>query len=129
MSTIKNRLNEIPVYERSLVYVKAPLFNQIRLTRLRTGSPVRCALPSLSGLDVILTDDAWACVDRTINDIPVVAWTDFKTHDRSTLHEPIQVEQRIHHARAALIVGTVFAELAHALSRRLHPCADRANAS
>lgn len=126
MSSIKNRLDDIPVYERNRGHVDAPIYNQIRLTLLRTGDPLRCALPSLRGLDVVLTDDAWACVDRTLNDIPVVAWTDFKIHDRNALHEPVQCEQRFYHAHAHMIVATVFADLAQALSRRLHPCADGA---
>lgn len=119
MSSIKSRLNDIPVYERVAGEIAARTFNQIRLAILRLGNPLRCSLRSLRGLDILLTDDAWVCVDRTLNDVPVVAWTDFQTHARSALHEPVQCKLRYYHAHAHMIVGTVFADLAADLDARL----------
>lgn len=120
MSSIKARLNDIPVYERASVSIEAPVFNQVRLALLRLSNPLRCSLRSLRGLDVLLTDDIWVCVDRTLNDVPVLAWTDFQTKDRATLHEPIKCEVRYYHAHAHMIVSTLLADLAFELDAQLH---------
>ncbi len=120
MSSIKSRLNDIPVYERMAGVVDAPTFNQIRLALLRLNNPLRCPLRSLRGLDMLLTDDAWVCVDRTLNDVPVVAWIDFQTHSRNALHEPVACELRYYHAHAHMIIGTLFNDISLELNGRLH---------
>jgi len=52
----------------------------------------------------MLQKDAWIIVDRVLNDVPVVAWTDFQTEHRTTLHEPIKCRIRLYHAHGAIIM-------------------------
>ena len=40
-----------------------------------------------------------------MNDVPVVAWTEFETKGRSSLHEPIQCEIRFFHYAASMILN------------------------
>jgi hypothetical protein len=48
-----------------------------------------------------------------------VAWTHFCTAGRAGLHEPVQCQVRYYHARAGVILRTVFADLAEVLEGRL----------
>ena len=100
---MKARLDQIPVYEKGQIQVSANLYNLARIALKRLGDPVRFELPRLRTLDFVLEEDAWIVVDRSLNDIPVIAWVNFKTQHRSNLHEPIACERRSYHAHAAMI--------------------------
>ncbi len=34
-------------------------------------------LDGLLHIDMIFDDDSWICVDRTMNDLAIIAWTNF----------------------------------------------------
>lgn len=126
MSTIRSRLYEIPPYEITPAEIPAARYNLIRLALLRLGNHQRFTLPRLRGLDMVIGGDYWACVDRTLNDLPVVAWTEFQSKGRVSLCTPVWCRVRYYHAHASMILDRLFADLHFqvndALSRVAETC-------
>jgi hypothetical protein len=119
MSTMRSRLEALPTYWRGRGEIKAEYFNRARLALLRLGSPLRLPLPRLRGLDLVLTDDCWVCVDRSLNDVPVIAWLDFASHGRISLVAPIACELRHYHAHAARLLDTLWDDMLAELDAKL----------
>lgn len=113
------RLRNLPVYERSTGTVAAAHFNRVRLALLRVEAVLRCPLAHLRGLDMVLTTDLWVCVDRTLNDVPVIAWLDFETHGRDSLVSPVRCEVRRYHAHADRLLPALWNDLLMELDQRL----------
>ena len=99
--------------------LEAAYYNRVRLALRRLGCPLRVALPRHRGLEAILDDDAWLCVDTTRDDLPVLAWRAFATCGRNSLHEPVDCRLDLYHWHAGLIMGTALEALDAALSTRL----------
>ena len=116
---MKSRLNDIPIIKSVPSYVGATHFNRVRLSQLRLDESLRLELFSLRGLDIVIDDDAWVCIDRTLGDLPVLAWTDFDKNNRNGLHQPVPCKLRFYHNHADLICGTVLDDLGRILERRL----------
>jgi len=116
---MKSRLNDIPIIKSVPSYVGATHFNRVRLSQIRLDESLRLELFSLRGLDIVIDDDAWVCIDRTLGDLPVLAWTDFDKKSRSGLHQPVPCKLRFYHNHADLICGTVLDDLGRILERRL----------
>jgi len=113
----RSRLNELPTLKTRPATVTADRYNHVRLALRRLENPLRIELPKLRTLDFILEDDTWAIVDRDLNDMPVVAWTDFE--HRSTLHEPVHCTLRYYHAHADIIMAKALERLDEILTERL----------
>jgi len=94
-------------------------YNQVRLGLLRLENPLRLKLTGLRGMDIILDNHAWVCVDRTMYDLPVLAWTDFEYADRNGLHEPVHCQLHFYHIHADLIIETVLATMTSVLTQLL----------
>jgi hypothetical protein len=116
---MKSRLNDIPIIKSVPSYVGASHYNRVRLSQLRLERTLRLELFSLRGLDISIDDEAWVCIDRTLGDLPVLAWTNFDTSNRSGLHQPVPCQLRFYHNHADLICGTVLDDLGRILERRL----------
>jgi len=116
-SMYKSRLNEIPTLKSLPGTVEAARFNRVRLALNRLENPLRVELNGLRSMDFILEDQVWAIVDRNLNDIPVVAWTDFEP--RSTLHQPINCTTRVYHLHADVIIDQALQKLDIILETRL----------
>lgn len=101
----------MPVLRAMPAQLQAAHYNRARLALLRVGSPLRFELPHLRGMDLILGESEWVCVDRTLNDLPVLAWTDFETRGRAALHTPVRCRLRFYHAHASLIIRTILEDL------------------
>jgi len=84
--------------------VDANYFNQAQTALKRVGEQIRFKVPKLNHLDLIIQEDAWIVVDRVLNDMPIVAWTDFQTEGRDNLHEPVPCEIRLYHFAALMIL-------------------------
>lgn len=69
--------------------VDANYFNAAQTALKHIGQPIRFKIPTLNHLDLIVQKDDWIVVDGVLNDMPVVAWTDFQTAGRDNLHEPV----------------------------------------
>jgi hypothetical protein len=99
--------------------IDASCFNQVSLALRRIGKPLRLGLPQHNGLEMVLDEDGWLCVDAARNDLPVLAWHTFEVHGRGTLHEPIGCRLELYHIHAGLVMGTVLDALQEALKKRL----------
>lgn len=99
------RLDEVPVFESREGQLPASYYNDVQVALKRLGEELRFPIPRLKHLDLILQKDAWIIVDRVLNDVPVVAWSDFNTAHRSSLHEPIPCRIRLYHALGSMIMA------------------------
>ena len=113
----RSRLNEIPTLKSRPTTVTADRYNRVRLALLRLENPLRIELPKLRSLDFVLENEMWAIIDRDLNDIPVIAWTDFE--HRSTLHQPVQCTLRYYHAHADAVMDKALQKLDEILEARL----------
>lgn len=114
-----SRLDGVPVYEQWRASLAAADFNRVQLALKRLGEPLRITLANLRNLELVLDHDAWIVVDRGLNEIPVLAWTDFQMEGRAALHEPIPCVVKSYHAHSALIRERVLSLMRQALAQRL----------
>lgn len=101
--------------------IEAACYNRVRLALLRLGNPLRIALVQHRGLEVILDDDIWLCVDSLADEQPVLAWREFQVHARDNLHQPIACELWLYHNCAGLIMGAALDDLQHRAEQLLAP--------
>lgn len=113
----RSRLSDIPTLKTLPATVTAERFNRVRLALRRLENPLRIELPKLRSLDFILEDDMWAIIDRDLNDIPVLAWTDFE--HRTALHQPVPCTLRYYHAHADVVMDKALQRLDEILRARL----------
>ena len=99
------RHNEVPMLDCRPGNVDADYFNLAQTALKRIEEQIRFRIPKLNHLDLILQQDAWIVVDRVLNDMPVVAWTDFQTEGRDNQHEPVPCEIRLYHFAARMILN------------------------
>ena len=100
------RHNDILILDRRPGNIDAHYFNQAQTALKRMGQQIRFKIPTLNHLDLIVQEDAWIIVDRVLDDVPVVAWTDFQTEHRDNLHQPITCEIRLYHFAARMVLKT-----------------------
>lgn len=96
--------------------IEASIYNHARLALRRLGSPLRVAVPGHRGLEIILDDHIWLCVDANADDQPVMAWVDFSGHHRDNLHEPIGCTLELYHRFSGLVMGSTLDALNEALN-------------
>jgi hypothetical protein len=120
---MRSRLDDLPVFETRQVHIPAEEYNLVQIALNRLGNPLRIELPRLRTLDLLLEKDAWIVVDRSLNDIPVVAWIDFIVAHRENLHEPVACERRTYHTHALIIVDKVIEAMHQILGERLKAAA------
>lgn len=111
--------DNIPVYARRQDEVAARLYNLWRRARRKLGSPLRVELPGLKGLALVLSDGGWICIDPQLNDIPILAWTNFATQGRDTLHVPVPCELNYYHLGATMVRAKVLELMELMLEERL----------
>ena len=99
--------------------IEASIYNHVRLALRRLGSPLRIAVPGHRGLEIILGDHAWLCVDANADDQPVMAWLDFAAHHRDNLHEPVNCTLELYHRFSGLVMGSALDSLDESLAARL----------
>lgn len=85
--------------------MNALYYNHVQTALKQLNDQIRLTIPTLKHLDLIVQKDAWIVIDRVLNDMPVVAWTEFQTEHRETLHEPIECEIRFFHYAASMILN------------------------
>lgn len=96
--------------------IEAACYNRARLALLRLENPLRVTLQKHRGLDVILSNVNWLCVDSFAEDQPVLAWCDFKVHARNNLHRPIATNLWLFHSCSGLIMGSALDDLHQSLN-------------
>lgn len=100
-----DRLDDIPTLASRQRKVSATHYNHVLKALKYLGKEIRLPIPRLKHLDLILQKNAWIIVDRVLNDYPIVAWTNFETQGRSSLHEDIACEIKFYHANASMIMN------------------------
>ena len=113
------RLTELPVWERRADAIEGHVFNHARLALKRLGNPSRLSLEGLRGLDLVIEDQIWVCVDRALQDRPVLAWSAFTHAGRLALHAPIRCELRIYHTHASVIRARILEIMERTIVERL----------
>lgn len=116
---MSGRLDNIPVFELIKTSVPAEEYNLVLRAIKRLGEPLYIPLTGLRSLELVIDHDAWIVVDRDLNELPVLAWTNFEIEDRSNVHLPIQCELKLYHAHAQLILAQVQEFLDRELERRI----------
>lgn len=116
---MKSKLEDLPTFEIRHVTVEAIHYNLVQVALKRLGQPLRFALPKLRTLDLHLEKEAWIVVDKSLNDIPVMAWVDFDTTDRSNLHENIPCTLKIYHSHAGILIKKVMEAMTLLLGEQL----------
>lgn len=107
---------------RSLAKTIEPrYYNRVRLALIRLGSPLRVELPELGDALMVLGDREWLCVDRSREEKPLLAWTDFEVQDRNALHQAVRCTLKLYHAHAGMLMGNALPALDQELARRLAP--------
>ena len=100
--------------------IEAICYNHVRLALSRLGNPLRVELPEHRGLEVILNDQRWLCVDSNHDDQLIMAWLDFDTRfHNQALHEPVPCQLRLYHMHAGLIMGSALDALDQSLAEKL----------
>ena len=115
---MKSYLDDIPVYDSTQASVSAEHYNLVQIALKRLGSPIRLRLPKLRTLDFFLDAETWIIVDRSLSDIPVMAWLDFETKGRS-LHAPVACKLNTYHAHATIIQPRVIEAMTLLLGEKL----------
>lgn len=108
--------------------IEAICYNHVRLALSRLGNPLRVELPEHRGLEVILNNQHWLCVDSNHDDQPIMAWLNFDTSSHNqALHEPVPCQLRLYHMHAGLIMGSALDALDQSLAEKLaeSPGSDR----
>lgn len=116
---MNSRIDEVPKLRTRPATITGQCYNQVRLGLLRLKNPLRIPLPGLRGMDIILDNQAWVCVDRTLYDLPVLAWTDFDLGARGGIHEPVHCLLHHYHIYADLITQTVLSTVTNEIAKRL----------
>lgn len=116
---MSSRLDDIPVYELIETTVPAAEFNLARLALKRLGNIIHIPLVGLRKLELIIDTEDWIVIDNDLNEIPVLAWTDFETEGRTSLHEPIPCKLKTYHAHAQMILEQVQEFMEKELSKRI----------
>lgn len=104
---MKSRLEDLPTFETRQAAAKAIHYNLVHVALKRLGTPLRFVLPKLQNLDLHLEKEAWIVVDKSMSDIPIMAWVDFDTSGRANLHKDIPCTLKIYHSHAGLLIKTV----------------------
>jgi hypothetical protein len=101
--------------------IPADIYNTIRVGLLRHSLPWTLPVDGIRCLTAILDHRAWVCVDACHNDLPILAWTGFRTAGRDSLDTPVRCELHLYHTHAGLLMGRALDELDAALRDRLAP--------
>jgi len=96
--------------------IDAEIYNRIRVSLLREHLPWRVPLPSIRCLACVLDEHAWVCVDECHNNLPIMAWTNFRIAQREALDAPVDCELQLFHMHAGLIMGSALEALAEAVA-------------
>ena len=98
--------------------IEAACYNHVRLAMHRLGKPLRVELPDHRGLEIILNNESWLCVDSIHDDQPIMMWCDFDKHN-SALHVDVPCVLHLYHTHASLIMGSALDALDQSLTEKL----------
>lgn len=102
-----NRLSDVPPMASARMAMPAVRVARARRAVTEAGGPLRAEIVGLRGLDAVVEEHVWLCVDRTLDDLPVVAWLEFAPLSRQALHEPVPCRVQFYHFHAQAIMSRV----------------------
>jgi len=117
---MKTHIDDVPKLRTESTFIEGQRYNQVRLGLLRLGGPIRLPLPGLRGMDLIIDSRSWVCVDRTLYDLPILAWTDLNHRQRHGLHEQVPCLLHYYHVHADLITETVLTTMMTMLANAMN---------
>lgn len=115
------RLKDLPAFSSAPTTVDASHFNLIRRAVMKSREPIRITLNNMPHVDMIIDEDSWVCVDRSNNDLPIVAWLEFETENRSALHTPIRCSKNYYHFAAGKVAADALEIAANYLTEHYTP--------
>lgn len=113
------RLQDLPALRTIETKVSGERYNRVRLALARLGEPLLLDLPGLRSLAMSLEVGAWVCVDRSLDDMPVLAWTDFRHGASVDPAAIIPCRLNFFHAHAGMVMSSALDKMDFELSRRL----------
>ncbi|MEK6748941.1 MAG: hypothetical protein AABY83_07005 [Pseudomonadota bacterium] len=111
------QLRDVSVLSAAKYSIDAKVFNTFRLASLRLKTPIRLMLPGLRTLDMLVDHSLWLVVDRSLDDLPIVAWDQFD--NRSAIHSPVTCRVRYFHFHAAAAANKALQLAYESLSQQL----------
>ncbi len=96
-----SRIHDMPALAQRPDRLEAEHYNLWRRARRHLGSPIRLPLEEMHGVELLLEDEAWVCVNTLQNDLPILAWTDFEDAGRLALHIPVRCRLNYYHFAAS----------------------------
>ena len=116
---MRTRIHDVPACFVETIEVKAERYNLIQLALARLDGPLRFPLIGLRNLDILLDREVWACVDRSVLDLPVAAWNQFDVKDRNNLREDVSCELRHYQVNTDILLPYMWMTLESILRGRL----------
>jgi len=116
---MSTRIENVPKLRTVPASINAELYNIALLATLRLEAPLRIRLPGLRTIDVVINRNAWICLDRTMYDLPALAWTHINQKGRNALHTPVDCELHYYHIHANISAHKVLTSLYGALEEVL----------
>ncbi|MGM0412132.1 MAG: hypothetical protein ACQERG_02350 [Pseudomonadota bacterium] len=113
------RLQDLPALRTIETKVSGERYNRVRLALVRLGEPLLLDLPGLRSLAMHLEAGSWVCVDRALDDLPVLAWTDFQHADSVDPAAVIPCRLNFFHAHAGMVMSSALDKMDFELARRL----------
>jgi hypothetical protein len=114
MSLVR-RVDEIPTLREMPKTIPAQTYNRIRVGLIRFRLPLRLPLGEQPGLECILDEAVWLCVDSRHDDLPMLAWCHFQTQGRG-LTSPVPCRLRLFHIQSGLVMGRALDALTMAVT-------------
>lgn len=108
---MSTRIENVPKLRTVPAIITAPLYNLVHLALIRLDSPLRLRLPAHRNIDVVLSRHTWVCLDRTMYDLPALAWTNLNRDRPHLLHAPIECQLNYYHIHANISANKVLDSL------------------
>lgn len=118
---MSTKLQNLPVYQTFADEVDIDLYRQVHLLLTRRGHSLNIDLPGLRDLRLVLEKGAWICIDTLLDDLPVMAWTQFDKKALFTKDSSVKCELIYYHSQAAVIVDSILHSLRREMSLMSSP--------
>ncbi|WP_303901692.1 hypothetical protein [Thiohalomonas denitrificans] len=116
---MRSKLPDAPVLKSMPTRIIAAHYNRVQIALKKLGHPLHLMLPGMRGFQVYIEDDAWICADRNLNNLPILAWTEFRPGTRDGLNESVPCQLLYYHPYANVVIRTVLEDSVKILNARM----------
>ena len=116
---MRSKLPDAPVLKSMPAWIVAGHYNRVQIALKILGHPLRLMLPGMRGFQVHIEDGTWICADRNLNNLPILAWTDFHPGTRIGLNDPVPCRLLYYHPYANVVIRTVLDDSVKILNARM----------